>query len=249
VLLVTRDDVPAVTTAELERLAPRRLVLLGGTDAVSAEVQRRLADVAPVERLGGPDRFATAALVSQETFPDGADVAYVATGAAFPDALAGSAAAAAEGGPVLLVTRDSVPQETEQELARLEPSRVVVLGGPDAVSEATADQLAAATRADIVRRAGADRYETAAEVSAALFTPEATTVAFLATGRVFPDALTAVPAAAASGAPILLVEPDGLPSATAEELRRLGLERAVLLGGEEAISEAVAGQVRQVLER
>ncbi len=92
-----------------------------------------------VSRLAGSDRYATAAAVSAATFPSpGVPVAYVATGLNFPDALAGSVAAARAGGPLLLVTKDTVPAATATELARLKPARIVILGSTGAISEATA---------------------------------------------------------------------------------------------------------------
>jgi len=50
------------------------------------------------------------------------------------------------GAPLLLVERDAVPAPTAQELARIRPARIVILGGTSAVSEATADQLASHLR-------------------------------------------------------------------------------------------------------
>src|SRR5262245_21708311 len=37
ILLVTRDSIPAVTQAELRRIAPPQIVVVGGTAAVSAQ--------------------------------------------------------------------------------------------------------------------------------------------------------------------------------------------------------------------
>jgi putative cell wall-binding protein len=70
-------------------------------------------------------------------------VAYVTTGANYPDALAGGPAAAREGGPVLLVRHGAVSLAVAAELDRLNPARIVVLGGPAVVSDAVAASLAA----------------------------------------------------------------------------------------------------------
>ncbi len=86
--------------------------------------------------------------MSAATFKTGAPVAYVATGSDFPDALAGSVAAARAGGPILLVGRDTLPAATATELARLEPGRIVVLGAPAVVSDGV---LAAAKAAALAR--------------------------------------------------------------------------------------------------
>jgi putative cell wall-binding protein len=91
-------------------------------------------------RIAGPDRFATAAAVSRAVFAPGVPVVYVATGRAFADALTGGPAAALKGGSILLVG-DGVPPVVDEELRRLKPQRIVVLGGANAVSDELADGL------------------------------------------------------------------------------------------------------------
>ena len=86
---------------------------------------------------------------------------------------------------------------------------------------------------------GQSQFDTAAAISRDAFPTGASTV-YVATGSDFPDALAAAPAAALSGAPILLVNPDSIPAATAQELARLGADRIVLLGGPVAVNAAVA---------
>ena len=63
---------------------------------------------API-RLSGPDRYSTAAVVSAANFDPGVPAAVVATGTTYADALAGAAAAAQVGGPLLLVTPTACP--------------------------------------------------------------------------------------------------------------------------------------------
>jgi len=186
-------------------------------------------------RLAGKDRYATAGVISEETFAPGVDVVYVATGVNFPDALAGSAASGGKG-PILLVTKDSIPGATLTELKRLKPKRIVVLGGTGVVSEAVESALK--KHATTTRQAGADRYSTAAAISASHFGPGAAT-AFVATGADFPDALTGGPAAAKAGGPILLTQKDKLPSATVSELKRLKPKRIIVLGGTGVVSPTV----------
>ncbi len=100
-------------------------------------------DIAPpgLSRLAGADRYGTAAALSAATFGPGVSVAYVATGANFPDALAAAAAAGFRAGPVLLVSRDAIPAPTASELARLKPERIVVVGGPAVVGDGVAAAL------------------------------------------------------------------------------------------------------------
>jgi len=92
-------------------------------------------------RVFGADRYATAAALSASTFGTGLPVVFVATGAAFPDALSGGPAARITGGPLLLVAPGSLPGATTAELTRLRPGRIVVLGGPGAVSDGVVEAL------------------------------------------------------------------------------------------------------------
>jgi hypothetical protein len=192
-----------------------------------------------------PNRTDTAAAVARRTHPDGAATVYLATGWNFPDALAGGPAAAADDAPMLLLRHDAVPEATAEELRRLGPSTVVILGGLAAVSERTEREVKALTGATVRRLAGAKRADTAAAVAANSH-PETAATVYLATGDNFPDALASSPAAArVDRAPILLLSRDAIPEATARELERLAPERVVILGGPAAVSEATAAEVAE----
>lgn len=210
------------------------------SDWIADETGLVIDDGAPW-RVGGADGVATAVEVARHAFGPGQEEAFVAAEGAFPDGLAGGALAAMRG-PLLLVPADGpVPAEVLEELGRLRPERITVLGGPAAVSEAVAGELAAV--APLRRLAGANRYETAAEVAGQWRT---TSTVVVATGERFPDALAAVPLAAYRG-PILLTRADGLPAATAAVIAERAPKRAIVVGGPNAVSEdVVAALDRQV---
>ncbi|MDO7883528.1 cell wall-binding repeat-containing protein [Salinibacterium soli] len=90
----------------------------------------------------------------------------------------------------------------------------------------------------VSRLSGADRYSAAAAISASAFAP-GVAVVYVASGVNFPDAISAVPAAARYGSPLLLTEPGGLPAATRTEILRLRPARIVVAGGEASVSPAV----------
>lgn len=89
------------------------------------------------------DRYGTAALVALSAFPDGADVAVLASGENYPDALAAAPLAAFYDAPILLTRRTSVPMDTREALAELDVADVIVIGGPAAVDNASLDVLRA----------------------------------------------------------------------------------------------------------
>ena len=244
-LLVSPTGIPAATAAELSRLKPSKIVVLGGTSVVSEATRGALAAYATggtARRLAGANRYETAAAISRDTFVPGVPVAYVATGANFPDALAGTPPAGSLGGPVLLVEPSKVPSATATELARLNPAKIMILGGTGVVSTAVGTALQAYTTGAVQRLAGADRYATAVAVSKATY-GSADTV-FLATGANFPDALAGGAVAGIAGSPLLLVPGTTLPDSVRSELLRLGPSSLVVLGSTGVVSVPLVDQIR-----
>ncbi|MEO2104178.1 MAG: cell wall-binding repeat-containing protein [Actinomycetota bacterium] len=239
-LLLVTDEVPEATAAELRRLATTRIVLLGGTAAVSSEVEEALGAFADVERIGGPTRFATSALISEAAFDTDIAEVWVVNGERFGDTLAGGAAAARAGAPLLLVTADTVPAEVDAELRRLAPDRIVLLGGSIVVGSGVEATLADV--APVTRLAGPTRVHTAAMIAEHAF-PDADHV-MVVSGEAIPDALSATPAAFMRMAPVLLVDIDDIPDATDAQLRRLGAQRITVVGGTAAVSDAVLERLR-----
>src|SRR5690606_23099140 len=85
VLLTGPDRVPDGVLAELGRLQPGEIVVLGGSGAVSDAVLAAVdeaTDEVPVRRLGGPDRYATAVLLAQEA--GAVEEVFIASGRDFP---------------------------------------------------------------------------------------------------------------------------------------------------------------------
>ncbi|HEX2141555.1 MAG TPA: cell wall-binding repeat-containing protein [Candidatus Limnocylindria bacterium] len=252
ILLVTNGTLPPATAAELDRLNPDTIVVLGGKSAVSDAVlnaAKGYATGGSVTRLHGADRYATAAAVSKHGFAEGVPVAYVATGTGFPDALAGGPLAARTGGPILLVTRTTVPAATAAELARLKPAKIVVLGGSTAVSDAVLNSLKGyAGGGNVTRLAGADRFATAAKVSASRWLADGPDTVLLATGSAFADALAGGAYGGLLDAPLLLTGSGALPPATAAELARLNPTRVIILGGSGAVNDGILLQVHALFD-
>lgn len=189
----------------------------------------------PTSRLQGGDRYATAAAASARFFSPGVDVAYVASGEGFADALAAGPAAAHREAPLLLTGRDRLPQATRDELRRLAPDRVVLVGGEVAVSADVARELQPYA-GRVTRVAGGDRYDTAARIARHAWGDQTVDAAYIANGEGFPDALGASARAALHDVPVLLVAHDRVPDATATTLDVMGVDAVIAAGGEQVVS-------------
>jgi putative cell wall-binding protein len=241
VLLVTPTTVPGATAAELERLDVQRIYVLGGEAVVGPGVEAALgAYASEVVRIAGPNRYATAAAISETFFPSGADVVYLTSGTAFPDAVAGAPAAAKEGAPLLLIQQSGIPADTARELERLRPSEIVILGASGVVAPEV-DDAAALFAPTVTRLAGSSRYSTAAAIAGRSH-PSGATYAYLAKGAGFVDALAGISVARMDDAPILLVS-DTLTSPTSEAIESLGVEHPVILGGPLAVPTTVDSEL------
>jgi putative cell wall-binding protein len=217
-------------------LAATALAAVGAVGVAQAATHSSAA-AATITRYSGIDRFATSAAIVDANDKPGVPVVYIATGLNFPDALAGGAAAAQGGGPLLLVSQDAIPAPIATELTRLAPGKIVILGGTLSVSAAVQTALQAYTAGTVTRVAGVDRYATAAALAASF--PVGSPV-YIATGLNFPDALAATAAAASKHAAILLTDPLTLPPSTASALTALKPSSITIVGSTVAVSANVA---------
>jgi putative cell wall-binding protein len=217
---------------------------------VSANATVTLTVAGTVERIGGADRYAVSANVSAAKFAPNVPVAYIASGEVFPDALSASASAGAKGGPVLLVSKGAISDAVGLELARLKPQKIVVIGGPNTIDASVEAALQGYAPAGAVSRIGGiDRYAVSAGISKATYTgatDPGVPVAYVASGEVFPDALSGSAAAGLKGGPVLLASKDVLPAVVAAELARIAPARIVMLGGTNSLSATVETSLKAI---
>ncbi len=199
-----------------------------------------------LDRWDGADRYATACVISAESFPDGADTVVIATGVEFADALAASGLAGAYEAPLLLTKPTSLPAAVASEIKRLGVKRAVIAGGTSAVSAGVASAIDGISGVSVDRIAGTNRYETAALVAdriASVTGIDFSHKAFVARGDDFADALAVSPLAYSQGMPVLLVKTTSLPGQTSGAIARNSITECIISGGAAAVSEGVKAQI------
>lgn len=253
-LLTTRDSLPAVVLAEITRLEPQLVVVVGGVNSVSDAVVAQVKAITnvhatdpefthpKVDRVAGSDRYEASRNIIDYAFGTAASHFYIATGANFPDALSAGAAGGAADTPVLLVdgSKPTLDGPTQSFLTTRDANVAVkIAGGPNSVSPGIEDYLRSITD-DVKRFAGADRYEASLAINHDAFTGTAPARVFLATGSNFPDALAGAAYAGALTSPLFVVHGDCVPSGILVEIAELGAKRVTLLGGPASLSAGVA---------
>jgi putative cell wall-binding protein len=196
-----------------------------------------------VSRIAGANRFETAVEISRYIATDGepAPVVYITNAFNFPDALAAGPAAIRRGGVILSTDPAVLPDVVAQRLQELNPVRVVILGDGNSVSAAVESTIRSVVPAAEVARLGAgDRYSTAELIVRDAFATTGATLALIATGRNYPDALAAGPAAGLHDVPVVLVDGRGaLDDRTRTLLQDLGVTEAVIIGGTPSVGAQV----------
>lgn len=213
-LLTTPDELPEVTAAELARLAPQKIVVLGGTDAVASHVASSAAqaagiDPSAIQRIAGTDRYDTSARIAREVGIGASRSVVIATGANPADAVSISPFAGSNEMPLLLVRDSSVPTPTATFLVDNAAiwRTTIGVGGSSVISDAVLTSFPRPRRV-----AGTSRYGTNIAVIEQLYS--GSTHFLVSNGDAFPDNLTAGVLGAKQNKATMLVAPRTIDNRT-----------------------------------
>ena len=201
-------------------------------------------------RIDGRDRIETAINISKQTY-NKAKTVIVVRHDLFPDSMTASVLAKLKDAPILLNPTDKLDSRVGDEIKRLGAEEVIIVGGQNSVSENVREELKAYDADKNVERiAGADRYGTSEMVAKRVvgITGKKNT-GVVASGQVFPDALSVGTFASREGYPILLVKKDSVPSQIQNAIKDLEINKTYIAGGTNTISKSTEANLPNVVER
>jgi putative cell wall-binding protein len=228
ILLTKADALPAETLAALDAYETScgstnvPIIVVGGEAVVGSAVYEALDtwnEGSEVERIGGADRYATALAVATSAWTYGpvCNNMILATGTAFPDALAAGPLGKVSGAPIILNSGSSLRADVKAYAATCFGD-ITIVGGTAAVPQSVEDELKAMGKT-VTRIAGSNRAETAAAIAGELVEDYGFVVGLgnviLVNCNTFADALSASPLAYIAAAPILCVNAGSIPPVTA----------------------------------
>ncbi len=248
VLLTPKDELHKETKKAILELEARKVIVIGGTGAVSEDVIKELEAMEIAEGVNittervhveGGDRYSTAAAVARkmsEKTPS--DTAIITGGRALVDSLVAGPLAHNDGYPLLLVGKE-VPKATSEFLEEKGIKNLIVIGGEGVVSPEVYDELSKLVKerkGEIKRVAGDDavgrnRYGTSVNVYNEFF--QSSSGVTLVNGVSFVDAV----AASVLGLPILYVQENNLRPDVESILKNK--EQFRVVGGSGVISDEV----------
>lgn len=242
VILVQNQLTQAIIN-EITRLEAQDLIILGGTNSISEDIEKGLADIAGVKnvsRIAGENRYDTCQKIFSQAKKKSLVLASVEI---FPDALATSSILDQAG---LLLTRSGqLPSEAQAAIKDLNHDNFLIVGGENSVQESLATSISNQYQyASHTRISGNNRYETSAKIGERLVS----STVILASGENFPDALAASTLAQKIDSPILLVSKDKIDQSIIDYFKKHNIKKALVVGGQLSISDKTLANAERLIK-
>lgn len=198
-----------------------------------------------LKRIYGESRVETSLEVAKQFFENGADTVYFvsAQSNSSVDAFLASSLMKLSQGPILLA--NEVNTKIKDYLNHISPTRIVLVGGPNAISEAFAQEIYNTTGVIPERMAGEDRYETAAKIAE----QGRNDTAFLVSGQNLADAVSIASVSAKKGSPILLTNGKDLSPDTLTFLNNSDIKEVIVIGGSASVPDSILDYIHPTVTR
>lgn len=223
------------------------------SDPVEVKLSQSANETISWARLGGEDRYATAAAIAKKAFAgvNPTDVVLV-SGDSFADSIVASAFAGGIDAPVLITEKDQLSEATAELIGTWNPQRAFIIGGTGAVSDVVADTLTNEYKVRTVERIkGDDRYGTSENVYTRGKTAGGSdtslwgNAAVITTGEKAADALSISPWTYSKVMPVLLADADGNLSSSMMAIAKT-FKQIYILGGTGVVSTDTESSLRAV---
>lgn len=242
-VILVQNQLTGAIINEITRLEAQDLIILGGTNSISEDIEKGLANIAGIKnisRIAGETRYDTC----QKIFSQAKKKSLVlASGEKFPDALATSSILDQAG--LLLTKSRQLPSEAQAAIKDLNHDNFLIVGGENSVQESLATSISNQYQyASHTRISGNNRYETSAKIGERLVS----STVILASGENFPDALAASTLAQKIDSPILLVSKDKIDQSVIDYFKKHNIKKALVVGGQLSISDKTLANAERLIK-
>lgn len=236
--------------AEIKRLKAVHVIEMGGTASISNSIENELKSMnLNVTRIGGSDRYATSAAAAKVF--DNPSAVVVASGAGYADALSIAPIAASQGMPVLLTSKNSIPQSVKTYIDSKKSSitNTYIVGGPGVISDSFTEDLVSP-----IRISGSDRFETNVNVMTEFKSSIDFDNLYIVRGagprgNEYADALSASALAAKTLSPVILTN-NSLSSYTEDFIKSnvKSTAKLVPVGGQVSVPDSLISGIQKVVD-
>lgn len=200
-----------------------------------------------IKTLAGETRFETATAISKEGWKDGADKVILVNGYSMIDGIAATPLASLYDCPILLTNRNDVPKSTMDEIKRLNPSEVVLIGTDDVTGDNLINTLKGnISNLSVNRIGGIDRYETALLIAKEIAKYKPIENIYVANGFKEADALSVASHAGEEVQPIILTDTYKMEDEVYNWIKSKGIKNAYFIGDEEVVGDNIIEKVNGI---
>ncbi|EGT4048129.1 cell wall-binding protein Cwp10 [Clostridioides difficile] len=204
-----------------------------------------------VKKLKGADRFETAIKISQSGWTK-SDTVVIVNGEdkSMVDGLTATPLASVKNSPILLSSNEKLPQKTVEELKRLNPSKVIVIGGNNSMPNSVVEAINAVNSKISVQRIGGDtRYQTSINIAKEIDKTNNVSKLYIGAGNGEADSLSIASLAGKEKTPIVLTQKDGVDNEAEQFIKSNKVSNIYFIGGVEKISNKAIEQVGKIANR
>lgn len=237
ILLTQKNDLGQDLVNRLKALSTKNAIIIGGTGVISTKVEQQLKNLGiSIARYAGKDRYETSVKIAEQA--GDAKGIFVTTGDDFSDALSVAPIAARMGMPLLLVSKNSMPDSVKAYLQGKNIENTYLVGGTDLVSDNVANQL------PNVERISGTKYQKNIKLIDEFSSVLDFSTIYVATGNNYPDAISGSALAALTASPIVLAD-NNIADETKSffKLNSENIKQINVLGGEGAVTPNTLNQV------
>ncbi|UWD49978.1 cell wall-binding repeat-containing protein [Clostridioides difficile] len=204
-----------------------------------------------VKKLKGSDRFETAVKISQSGWTK-SDTVVIVNGEdkSMVDGLTATPLASVKNSPILLSSNDKLPQKTVEELKRLNPSKVIVIGGNNSIPNSVIEAIKGVSSKISVQRIGGDtRYQTSINIAKEIDKANNVSKLYIGAGNGEADSLSIASLAGKEKTPIVLTQKDGVDKEAEQFIKSNKVSNVYFIGGVEKISNKAIEQVGKIANK
>ncbi|HBF0311749.1 TPA: cell wall-binding protein Cwp10 [Clostridioides difficile] len=204
-----------------------------------------------VKKLKGADRFETAIKISQSGWTK-SDTVVIVNGEdkSMVDGLTATPLASVKNSPILLSSNEKLPQKTVEELKRLNPSKVIVIGGNNSMPNSVVEAIKAVNSKISVQRIDGDtRYQTSINIAKEIDKTNNVSKLYIGAGNGEADSLSIASLAGKEKTPIVLTQKDGVDNEAVQFIKSNKVSNIYFIGGIEKISNKAIEQVGKIANK
>ncbi|GAA0707346.1 cell wall-binding glycosyl-hydrolase Cwp19 [Paraclostridium ghonii] len=200
-----------------------------------------------IKTLAGETRFETATAISKEGWKNGANKVILVNGYSMIDGIAATPLASLYDCPILLTNRNDIPSSTMNEIKRLNPSEVVLIGTDDVTGDNLIKILKGSMpKLNVNRIGGIDRYETSLLIAKEISKYKNIDTIYVANGFKEADALSVASHAGEEIQPIILTDTYKMDDGVYNWLKLKGIKNAYFIGDNEVVGDNIIEKVNGI---